>query len=401
MSHYNHRDLFWNLRAVKLESFAHTWAKYFTFMKRISLYPVPVDGFDYSVKYVMFFELSKISKTNGFDEHDESFIELLEGPDALRCLNTKPSHFKEVYKDTPLDNFFDEWRFVTKLPEGIVEKHSWILFSHTDKGVESVIDLLKSKGASFKRDDLPIFENEVLVQSSPQNVLPANLKQNDASKSSHETFIKNLRIYYENDNEIKIQVPKKKAKNVTCDSLGFRDNQTLGWKSFIEILQAPDHIYELGPAFAKKEYGQKTKRLKAISFKLVTYFNEVYSAGLPENYKVFEPAKDVGTGKYRPKFNCATNPDREKSPLENEYEKFPKDELIQEIKYLAKEYLDSKDNAFMEKITVATEVALRKKWLTESEMTELIQQKTDKEVFQEESSKYDECINKEDQIKGH
>jgi hypothetical protein len=88
----------------------------------------------------MFFELSEISKTDGFGELDEPFIELLEGPDDLIRLGTKPSHFKEVYKDTPHDNFFDEWRIVKKLPEGIVEKYSWILFSRTsDRSIRKKI----------------------------------------------------------------------------------------------------------------------------------------------------------------------------------------------------------------------------------------------------------------------
>jgi hypothetical protein len=162
MAHNNNPHFFPSLRAAKLESFAHTWAKYFTFMKRISLYQVPVDGFDYSVKYVMFFELSEISKTNGFDEHDESFIELLEGPDVLRCLDTKPSHFKEVYKDTPLDNFFDEWRFVTKLPEGIVEKYSWILFSRTSD-------------RSIRKKILPVQEDKIKCQKIASDIWKESL----------------------------------------------------------------------------------------------------------------------------------------------------------------------------------------------------------------------------------
>ena len=137
MSHTNNPDLFPNLRAVKLESFAHTWAEYFTFIKHISLYQKPVNGFDFRVKYIMFFELSEIRETDGFSERDESFIELLEGPDALTWLNTKSGDFKEIYRDTPNDRFFDEWCFVTNLPEGIGEKHSWTLFSRTEEKTDN------------------------------------------------------------------------------------------------------------------------------------------------------------------------------------------------------------------------------------------------------------------------
>ncbi|MEA1947001.1 MAG: hypothetical protein U9N83_06825 [Thermodesulfobacteriota bacterium] len=134
MPNHNHPDLFPNLRAIKLEVFAHTWAKRFPFIKNISLYQKPDDVFDFHVKYVMFFELSEISKTDGYEEYNGQFGELLAGSKALIWLGeARPDDFKEVYKKTPHDHFLDEWRFVTILPEGIVEKYSWILFSRTGK----------------------------------------------------------------------------------------------------------------------------------------------------------------------------------------------------------------------------------------------------------------------------
>ncbi|MGV7224464.1 MAG: hypothetical protein ACQ9MH_23480 [Nitrospinales bacterium] len=226
------------------------------------------------------------------------------------------------------------------------KKLSWKYFilPTTDEGVESVIDLLKSKGAVFKRDDFLKFENRVSVQSPLQNDLSAKFRKNETPKSSHETFIKNIKIYYENDSKIKIQVPKKKAKTVTCDTLKFKSNRTKAWTALLNILQDPDHIYELGPSRTisadiktqNKEYQQKRKRLDQISLKLVKYFNKEYLVAIPEKYKLFERAKNMGSGKYRPKFNSATNSDREKSPLETKYERFSKDQLIKEFKCLTK-----------------------------------------------------------------
>ena len=133
MPNHNHPDLFPNLRAIKQEAFANTWAKRFPFIKNISLYQKPDDVFDLHVRYVMFFELSEISKTDGYEEYNGQFRELLAGSKALIWLGeARPGDFKEVYKETPHDHFLDEWCFITILPEGIVEKYSWILFSRTN-----------------------------------------------------------------------------------------------------------------------------------------------------------------------------------------------------------------------------------------------------------------------------
>ena len=114
MSHYNHPDLFPNLRPVKLESFAHG-----------------VDSdFNFRVKYVVHFEISDISNTDGYGEHDEQWIEVLEEPNGLTsALATTENAFKEVYKHNPKVNFIDEWLFITKLPKEVVEEYSWLLFS--------------------------------------------------------------------------------------------------------------------------------------------------------------------------------------------------------------------------------------------------------------------------------
>jgi hypothetical protein len=99
----------------------------------------------------MLFELSEISKTDGYSEHDEKWIKVLKEPDGLiSALATTEKAFKEVYKHNPKDNFIDEWRFVTKLSEGIVEKHSWILFSRTDKEKTDKQGLIEATAPSIK-----------------------------------------------------------------------------------------------------------------------------------------------------------------------------------------------------------------------------------------------------------
>ena len=152
MSHHNHPDIFANLRVVRLEAFANICANEYIFIRRISLYHKPVDDdFGFRVKYVMYFELSEISKTEGYTEYDEQWIKTLEEPNGIiSALATTENAFKEVYKHNSKDNFIDEWRFVTKLPEGIDKNYSWILFSRTDKEKTTEQDLIEEVDPSIK-----------------------------------------------------------------------------------------------------------------------------------------------------------------------------------------------------------------------------------------------------------
>jgi hypothetical protein len=225
--------------------------------------------------------------------------------------------------------------------------------------------------------------------------------QEKNKNENYETFVKNIRISYENNNEIKIQLPGKKAGAVTCESLGLRDSKVLAWQTLLQIIQDPPHIYDIGQSYKissgirvqNNEYHRKIKRLTYISLKMVEYFNKEYSVGIPKNYRLFETAKDKGTGKYRPIFSVTTN--REKSPYKNKCEKLSKEDLIKEIKNNFKKYKDSNDELSVEQLTVAIEVSREKNLLTDQEVKDLVDSKSDKEFIQDGLSdiRYDQHEN--------
>jgi hypothetical protein len=112
--------------------------------------PISALGLDYRKNYLIHFEVSEISEAEGFNEYqptkehpdkpsvlkkaDRAFINVLQGPDALIWLGDLTRRtFKKVYNETPAENFFEEWRFTTELPENIDTKHKWILFEGTRK----------------------------------------------------------------------------------------------------------------------------------------------------------------------------------------------------------------------------------------------------------------------------
>ena len=144
-----------------------------------------------------------------------------------------------------------------------------------------------------------------------------------------------LIIAYESDNEIRLQPHGKKSITRNCRELGFRDNNTNAWKIFINILQEPPHIYNAGPAHQNlngkkqrvKQYDSRLKCLSSINGKLINFLNQLFKAGIPEDYKLYEKCKAEESGTFKFKFQVALD-DTIKSSNKNKYEKMSEDELI-------------------------------------------------------------------------
>ncbi|RJR35112.1 MAG: hypothetical protein C4576_25485 [Desulfobacteraceae bacterium] len=225
----NDHSLFPALNFEVASSFAYTWAAYWTFMKKIVLYRPSV--LDYGKKYLLHFELSEIVEAEGFKERDKSFVDLLQGPDALIWLGTGDK-FKDVYNVTPSDNFFEEWRFTVELPENIDTEHRWTLFQENTKN-----------GTDYK------------------------------------SFIRRLRLSYSNDNEITIQEPGKTPIPYDCTLLGFRSSKTKAWKAFREILLSHGR-YRVGSEAERKI-------LDEINKKLVSELAKRFGLRLPKSVKLY------------------------------------------------------------------------------------------------------------------
>lgn len=160
------------------------------------------------------------------------------------------------------------------------------------------------------------------------------------NKLDPEDFVRKLRIFYESDLEIKIQIPGQKAKVHSYSALGFRNADQKEWKDFLEIVKNPKHEYGIGQAYAysrgqkterRGEYDKLQKRMKSINTKLLTFFNHVYEANLPPGFRFYESAADTPAGIYRFKFS-------EKSKDKNtasKYAHFTKEEIKLEIKRLS------------------------------------------------------------------
>jgi hypothetical protein len=125
-----------------------------------------------------------------------------------------------------------------------------------------------------------------------------------------EDFVRKLKVFYESNSEIKIQLPGKTAIAYNHAVLGFRDSGGQVWSNFLSILEDPDNpTYYTGTAYGdkakmqrKKSYDVARKRLEAMNNKLIAFFKKEYGIQFPKKYKLYEQFPSDGPGIYRFKF---------------------------------------------------------------------------------------------------
>jgi hypothetical protein len=240
----------------------------------------------------------------------------------------------------------------------------------------------------FRIEDVKEFEvkhGKGKKETSEQKIPTASHKD-EPVETGAEDFVRNLRVSFENDNEIRIQEPNEIAKCISCQSLGFRNNKAKAWNTFIEILQNSPHTYYIGPAYEyvqvysdpdkiegekrklkysgkgerKKSYDRRYKRLREISTKIVPYLNDHYPVQIPSKYKLFEQCSDDNTFKF-------------KFQVMSREEASNKDKVLGEFESCTEEYRETEDPSLLEKIHELALTILEREWLTNDEIKNAIQ----------------------------
>jgi hypothetical protein len=200
--------------------------------------------------------------------------------------------------------------------------------------------------------------------------------------NDYEAFIRSLRVWFQSDSEIKIQVPERPAKIYNYDSLGFRDEKTKSWRTFLDILQDPDHSYNIGPAHKisgddkqrVKNYSNQLKRLDQINIKLGKFISKTYNRQMPKDFKIYERLKAEKPGTYGFKFQIGINTADEK--IESRYDLFSKDQLRSGLKSLSDESdkykKDPNNPEVKDDLMDAATVARKRGALTEDELRNMI-----------------------------
>ncbi len=203
-----------------------------------------------------------------------------------------------------------------------------------------------------------------------ENELPTGIKKNPTwvlyeSKESPpaDEFIKSLKIEVENNSEITIRTPGRAAKTYHCTAMGFKNERVNTWWLLLDTLRKPPHIIEL-PKGHKREYEKKWKTLNRLNEKLIQFFQKEYNINFPKNYKIH---KRYSLEEYH-SFILKFKPPVFKTRVMRGYQGMSKEELIQEIQYLAenrrKSKADEKRSQINERLTEALKVAVDKGYVT-------------------------------------
>jgi hypothetical protein len=221
------------------------------------------------------------------------------------------SFSKTVYRDRPVDGHQSEWEFIAKAPceslprEVAVNESYWVLWSRSEAQIDG---------------------EPILHHAKP---IP------EPKAEECENFVRALRFYFENENEIRINEPRKKPKTFNHQSLGFDRATTDEWQWFIRLIEGPDHFYRYGPSKKGhqkiKAYDANRVRLREINKKLVGFFKREYGLDMSDGYKVYEKAAEEGPGVFRFKFKAGTNIEKSK------YDRYTKDELLKKLKTLSEQ----------------------------------------------------------------
>lgn len=238
--------------------------------------------------------------------------------------------------------------------QGSVPADTWAdivkLYTNLLKAVKN--GRLPLRDGLISRDVLKSFFQE--SEQRPRFLFPDNrgseqaqpTQNEDKEKPDFDNFIRGLKVVYESEREIKIQVSGQKAKCFNHEALGFRDNTTLEWKTLLDILQAPSLTYALGPAYTysedgaskikspNPEYSAARKRIGSISKKLVVFIEKQYNLKALKNYSIYEPLR-AKTPTIQLKFRQKTLEQEFADPIDGGYNGYSKEAILKNLKELA------------------------------------------------------------------
>ena len=172
-----------------------------------------------------------------------------------------------------------------------------------------------------------------------------------------EKQVSQVKVMFENDSTIIVELPGKPAVEYNCKQMGFRSQETKTWKMLIEVLSNVPHTLNFGVAFIYpdgsrknrqkcKDYDAKWKLLDELNKKLLVFFKREFNWNFPNGYKFYKIAVTGNDGDKVFKFmvECPSSKDEAVSlaSIEERFQSLDESDLVKEIVALNDDYsLDS------------------------------------------------------------
>ena len=212
----------------------------------------------------------------------------------------------------------------------------------------------RSDLANLLSKNIEVLRNIVSIENL-EDTKSFNSQQGSERKFSPEAVrkleekIAQLKISFENDSTILIELPKRKPVEYNYSQLGFRSNETKTWKMFINILSSAPYTFEFGTAYfypdGKKTnrhkiraYDAKWKLLDELNKKLLAFFKNEFAWEFPHGYKFYDYATLGTNGERCFKFIVQPSLSRDHkvsfSEIEKPFLSLDENELIIKIRQL-------------------------------------------------------------------
>jgi hypothetical protein len=216
---------------------------------------------------------------------------------------------------------------------------------------------------------------------------PTNNQTPTDQKNEGLVPIDEIRLIYDNDEQILIQVPGNLPKPYPAHLLGFNRTSGKTWKDFLNILKNPPHTYDQGQANSRvggkkirnSAYDNRRKRRGEINRKLCAALKQHLNVDIPDGYNLFELSHE-GAGTYG--LNCKVGDDEPEQVIDlaipdKKLKEMGSSELIEYTKALAETYIKEKENGTptdetklsFEKVA---KIAVKRGLMTKAEISDLL-----------------------------
>lgn len=225
----------------------------------------------------------------------------------------------------------------------------------------TIVEKLASATRLFLRQDVERHFAAKQAGGKVGNIFPDDI----------DAFVREIRVRFESNDNVKIRLPGRAAEIHARDGLKFR-NKSKGWSAFIETIHAKRPIFSVGASSNRRLYDARTKLLLNINSKLIDFLRTHYGLDFPSKFKLYEKDKAAGPGTYCFKFKTGDDSLGKGTGLEA----LDNDTLIKVVEALANKIdtstTDYRYNDISMQFAEASNLAIHRRLLTKEQVDKMV-----------------------------